>query len=93
QDYKGQLLAETLYFYIIILFGAVGWVVGFVMGDFTYTVMGWAAGVVVSIILVVPDWPTFNEHPTKWLDQLPSRPGVMPVGAAAEEEENEGEQD
>ena len=43
--------------------------------------------------LVVPDWPTFNEHPTKWLDQLPSRPGVMPVGAAAEEEEDEGEQD
>lgn len=30
---------------------AVGWVVGFVMGDFTFTLMGWAAGVVISIIV------------------------------------------
>ncbi len=30
---------------------AVGWVVGFVMGDFTYTLMGWAAGMVLSIIV------------------------------------------
>ncbi|CAN0520934.1 unnamed protein product, partial [Scytosiphon promiscuus] len=34
--------------------------------------------------LVVPDWPMFNRNPTKWLDQLPPREGVMPVGAAAE---------
>lgn len=30
---------------------AVGWIVGFVMGDFTYTLMGWAAGMVLSIIV------------------------------------------
>lgn len=30
---------------------AVGWVVGFVMGDFTYTLMGWAAGMVLSMIV------------------------------------------
>lgn len=36
--------------------------------------------------LVVPDWPMFNRNPTKWLDQLPPREGVMPVGAAAEDE-------
>lgn len=86
-DYKGQLLAENIYFYIVILFGALGWIVGFVMGDFTYTLMGWAAGMVISMILVVPDWPMFNRHPTKWLDKLPHRLGVMPVGAAAEQEE------
>ena len=30
---------------------ALGWVIGFVMGDFTYTLMGWASGVVLSIIV------------------------------------------
>eukprot|EP00904_Undaria_pinnatifida_P002634 jgi/Undpi1/12371/HiC_scaffold_5.g02043.m1 len=84
-DFKGQLLAENLYCYIVVLLGALGWVVGFVMGDFTYTLMGWAAGVVLSIILVVPDWPMFNRNPTEWLDQLPPREGVMPVGAAADD--------
>lgn len=28
-----------------------GWVVGFVMGDFTYTLMGWSAGMVLSIVV------------------------------------------
>ncbi|CAM9615402.1 unnamed protein product, partial [Ectocarpus sp. 13 AM-2016] len=87
QDFKGQLLAENLYFYIVILLGAVGWVVGFVMGDFMYTLAGWGAGMALSMILVVPDWPMFNRNPTKWLDRLPPREGVMPVGAAAEDEE------
>lgn len=32
---------------------AVGWVVGFVMGDFTYTLMGWAAGMVISIVVSI----------------------------------------
>ena len=30
---------------------AVGWIIGFVMGDFTYTLVGWASGVVLSIIV------------------------------------------
>lgn len=32
---------------------AVGWVVGFVMGDFTYTLLGWAAGMVISMIVSI----------------------------------------
>lgn len=28
-----------------------GWIVGFVMGDFTYTLFGWAAGMVLSMIV------------------------------------------
>lgn len=31
---------------------------GFVMGDFTYTVMGWAAGVALSLIVSGPLIPT-----------------------------------
>lgn len=30
---------------------AVGWVVGFVMGDFMYTLAGWGAGMALSIIV------------------------------------------
>ncbi|CAN0473662.1 unnamed protein product, partial [Discosporangium mesarthrocarpum] len=65
----------------------IGWVVGFIYADFQLTVIGWAVGVVLSLILVVPDWPYFNRHPTKWLDSLPHREGYKRVGAAAEAED------
>jgi Microsomal signal peptidase 12 kDa subunit (SPC12) len=43
-------------------------------------------GVHIEILhtqLTIPDWPIYNRHPTKWLDQLPPREGVKRVGAAA----------
>lgn len=46
----------SLFTYVVVFLQAVGWVVGFVMGDFTYTVMGWAAGVVLSLIVSEPSF-------------------------------------
>jgi len=72
-DYKGQELAEFLFSWIIIAFGAVGWVVGYFHQDFSYTFYAWLAGVVLACILCVPDWPFYNRHPVKWLDSVPDR--------------------
>lgn len=50
-DYKGQELAEFLFSWIIIAFGAVGWVVGYFHQDFSYTFYAWLAGVVLACIV------------------------------------------
>eukprot|EP00956_Cyclotella_meneghiniana_P011667 scaffold16423_cov55-Cyclotella_meneghiniana.AAC.4 len=74
-DYEGQKLSENLFFYIIILFGSIGWVYGYFLQDFTYVFYSWSVGVFISLVLCVPDWPIYNKHPVKWLDCVPGREG------------------
>ncbi|EGB08606.1 hypothetical protein AURANDRAFT_17929, partial [Aureococcus anophagefferens] len=76
QDYHGQKLAEMIYCYLIVIFGARGgalrhiaagaviaWFFGYFAQDFTVTFGGWAVGLVIAMLLCVPDWPMFNRHP------------------------------
>eukprot|EP01031_Cornospumella_fuschlensis_P028659 gene28658-34601_t len=61
-DYKGQMLCEYMYSIIVILFGAIAWVVGYIQGDFYVTFQGWA--------LCIPDWPFFNRNKVTWLEEV-----------------------
>jgi Microsomal signal peptidase 12 kDa subunit (SPC12) len=54
QDYKGQELAERLYYYIIIILGAISWVWGYYVQDFMIVVYGCGAGVVISLLVSTP---------------------------------------
>jgi hypothetical protein len=53
QDYKGQELAERLYYYIIIIMGAISWVWGYYVQDFMIVVYGCGAGVVISLLVSI----------------------------------------
>lgn len=50
-DYEGQKLAEHIFYWIILSFGIVGWVIGYVQQDFTVVFQAWLAGVVLSVIV------------------------------------------
>jgi len=50
-DYKGQRLCEYIYTILVILFGSVAWIYGYVKEDFVLTFYGWAAGLVLSILV------------------------------------------
>jgi signal peptidase complex subunit 1 len=50
-DYKGQELSENLFFWIIIVFGAIGWIYGYVHQDFTYVFYAWCVGMIISIVV------------------------------------------
>jgi hypothetical protein len=50
-DYEGQKLAELLFYWIILAFGAVGWVIGYVYQDFMIVFHCWLVGVVISVIV------------------------------------------
>lgn len=55
-DYRGQRLAELIYIYLIVAVGAVAWVCGYVAESFQVTFGIWLVGLVVAMILCVPDW-------------------------------------
>ena len=74
-DYKGQQLAEWLYYFLTISFGAVAWVVGFIHDDFGITVKGWAIGLGLALVLCIPDWPfLYSRHPVEWLEEIKGAP-------------------
>ena len=50
-DYEGQKLAELIFYWIILLFGSVGWVIGYFQQDFTVVFQAWLVGLVLSVIV------------------------------------------
>lgn len=50
-DYQGQRLAEILFYWIILSFGAIGWIFGYFQQDFFIVVQFWLVGVVLSVIV------------------------------------------
>mmetsp|Transcript_18285 Transcript_18285/g.26258 ORF Transcript_18285/g.26258 Transcript_18285/m.26258 type:complete len:82 (+) Transcript_18285:52-297(+) len=72
-DFEGQKLVEILLQVIITFFGAVGWILGYIKQDFFICFYAWLVGVVLSIIICVPDWPFFNRNPIKWTDSVPEK--------------------
>ncbi len=50
-DYEGQKLCENLFYYIILIFGAIGWVYGYIQQDFTYVFYAWSVGMIISVIV------------------------------------------
>ena len=72
-DFKGQQLSEQIFYYIVIAFGIVGWIHGYIKQSIYFTVIWWFIGVLISIVLSVPDWPYFNRNPVKWLSPIGER--------------------
>ena len=50
-DYEGQKLCENLFYYIILIFGAIGWVYGYIEQDFVYVFYAWSVGMVISVVV------------------------------------------
>jgi len=50
-DFEGQRLAENIFYFLILTFGGVGWVMGYLRQDFTVVFQAWLVGVVLSVIV------------------------------------------
>ena len=50
-DYAGQKLAENIYYFLTIFFGAIAWIVGYIKEDFYVTVLGWSVGLGLALIV------------------------------------------
>merc|ERR1711928_111408 len=65
-DFDGQARAENLSRIIVVLFGVVGLVWGYIIQQFSQTVYILGAGLVLATILTVPPWPLYRLKPLKW---------------------------
>ena len=66
-DFKGQKLAERMYQVILVIAGIIAFLAGYLSGSFDTMSYVFTCGVIVAVILCVPDWNYFNQHPIKWL--------------------------
>ena len=60
-------------------------IVGYVQQSFRLTFYIFSAGVVLSLLLCLPDYPFYNTHPLPW--QQPVKPAESHIEATSAEEE------
>jgi len=65
-DFDGQARAEKLSRIIILLFGAVGFIWGYAIQQFSETVRILGAGFVLAAILTIPPWPMYTKKALNW---------------------------
>ncbi|KAK9707552.1 hypothetical protein RND81_07G204500 [Saponaria officinalis] len=69
-DWQGQKLAEQLMQFLLLISAAVAFTTGFALGSFQMMILIYAGGVVLTALIIVPNWPFFNRNPLKWLDSV-----------------------
>jgi signal peptidase complex subunit 1 len=80
-DFEGQKLAEQWLIKLLIIFAAVGFLGGYLTANFAVMAYINAAGLAITCLLVVPDWPFFRRNPLNWLPPL--NPSVQQAPTAA----------
>merc|ERR1712080_172977 len=65
-DFDGQARAENLSRIIVVLFGVVGLIWGYIIQQFSQTVYILGAGLILATILTVPPWPLYRLKPLTW---------------------------
>ena len=66
-DFKGQHRAEKLATNMIIYTSLVSFLIGWMRQDFTLMLGLFVAGMIVTLIATVPNWPMYNRHPIAWV--------------------------
>ncbi|PIN16339.1 Signal peptidase subunit [Handroanthus impetiginosus] len=84
-DWQGQKLAEQLMQLMLVSFAVVAFTVGYVLGSFQSMLVIYAAGVVLTSLITIPNWPLFNRHPLNWLDpsETEKHPKPQPANSGA----------
>mmetsp|Transcript_43905 Transcript_43905/g.73118 ORF Transcript_43905/g.73118 Transcript_43905/m.73118 type:complete len:104 (+) Transcript_43905:233-544(+) len=72
-DFQGQRLSEIFYQFTVIAFAIISFLLGYVLGSFRTMMLTYGAGVALALVISVPDWPYFNQHPLKYLS-ISARP-------------------
>lgn len=80
-DFDGQRLAEQLYTVTLSISSVVALVVGYIQQDIFLTMWIGLAATLLAMLLIVPPWPVFNQHPQPWLGSKATLPpGGIVVG-------------
>lgn len=66
-DFEGQKLADLLASVLLVVVGAISFIVGHFLQDIKLAVYIALGGTALTFVVVVPPWPFFNRNPVKWL--------------------------
>ncbi|KPM36084.1 hypothetical protein AK830_g10482 [Neonectria ditissima] len=67
QDFEGQKVTELLATILLVISGALSFLVGYMLQDIKLAVYVGLGGTGLTFLAVVPPWPIFNKNPVKWL--------------------------
>ncbi|GAB4829345.1 hypothetical protein Ancab_019015 [Ancistrocladus abbreviatus] len=82
-DWQGQKVAEQLMQIMLVAFAAVAFFTGYTFGSFQLMILVYAGGVVLTALIIIPNWPFFNRHPLNWLDPSEADRHPKPQHAAS----------
>uniref|UniRef100_A0A7S3BMF8 Signal peptidase complex subunit 1 n=1 Tax=Haptolina ericina TaxID=156174 RepID=A0A7S3BMF8_9EUKA len=66
-DFKGQLHCERTFQILVVLFGIIGFIAGYIQQEFRITFLFLSTGGGISAVICLPDWPWWNRHPLDWV--------------------------
>ncbi|KAJ5888914.1 Microsomal signal peptidase Spc12 [Penicillium taxi] len=66
-DFHGQRLAELLSTILLILSGAISFIIGYIYKDIHLTLWVGLGGTLFTALVVIPPWPLYNQNPERWL--------------------------
>ncbi|KAG2192587.1 hypothetical protein INT47_006039 [Mucor saturninus] len=68
-DFEGQRLAEQLTHVLLTAFGVVSFAIGFYLQSIQMVMAVFAAGLVITALVVVPPWPMYRKHAQPFLNE------------------------
>ncbi|KAL1895744.1 hypothetical protein Cpir12675_003135 [Ceratocystis pirilliformis] len=83
-DFKGQTFAELIQNIVMSIFGIAAFIYGYINQDIRSALFIVLGGAIVTIILVVPQWPFYRRNPVTW---LPAGTGIQTYQSLLEKDE------
>ncbi|KAK9721293.1 hypothetical protein K7432_003520 [Basidiobolus ranarum] len=66
-DFSGQKLADQLYQSVLVISAVVAFIAGYLSQSHIIMLEVFGAGILLTLLLVVPPWPMYNKNPLNWL--------------------------
>ncbi|KAG0592689.1 hypothetical protein M758_1G265300 [Ceratodon purpureus] len=67
-DWEGQKLAEQLMQYFLLGSALLAFLTGYFTSSYRTMLYIYLAGVVLTFLVAVPNWPCYNRHKFTWLE-------------------------
>jgi signal peptidase complex subunit 1 len=69
-DWQGQKLSEHLMQYLLLGSAIIAFLAGYLTSSYSTMLCTYLAGVIVTFLVTVPDWPFYNRKPLHWLEPM-----------------------
>jgi signal peptidase complex subunit 1 len=74
-DFEGQKLVELVATALLLVSGALAFIVGYVLEDIKLVGYIGFAGAALTFVVAMPPWPFYNKHPVRWYEAPEKGPG------------------